>query len=528
MSDIENLLLLLALLAILAPLTRRLQIAQPIGLVLGGLLLSLIPAFPLVTLDPEVIFLLFLPPLLYIQSFFTSWRNFRRELRPITFLAVGLVLFTTVGVAYLAHGLIPGLPLAAGFALGAIISSPDAVAVAAVSQQLKLPHRLVTILEGESLVNDATALVALSFALTALARGQFSLGAAAARFLMVAGGGVTVGLAVGWGILQLRKRVRDESLNLLISLLSPYAAYLPADRLGLSGVLAAVSAGLYLGWTLPRHLTYSMRLQGAALWRMIEFILNGLIFVLIGLQLRVVLGAVRSGYHGSELAGFAFVICMGVILLRPMWIFIMVPLQRLIIPGLRRRDPLPPLSYQAVLSWSGIRGVVSLAAALGLPRALEGGVPFPSRDLIIYLTFCVILATLVLQGLTFPWLVRRLGVRETVSHAAVEQRSRHKLVRAALAELERLPSGESVDRDVRSRLEAEFQDRLHSASDELAEVLGWSQRQEREVALRRLLLATLRAQREELFRQRSQDEAPDVILLKLQTEIDFEEARLRS
>lgn len=528
MSDIENLLLLLAILAILAPITKWLRIAQPIGFVLGGLVLSLIPAFPTVSLDPEIIFLLFLPPLLYIQSFFTSWRNFKRELRPILFLAVGLVLFTTVGIGYLAHWLIPSLPLAAGFVLGSIVSSPDAVAVAAVSQQLRLPHRLVTILEGESLVNDATSLVALSFALSALASGQFSMAAASLRFVGVAGGGIGVGLAIGWLMLRLRERVRDESLSLLLSLLSPYAAYIPADRFGFSGVLAAVSAGLFLGWRLPRHLTYSMRLQGAALWRMIEFILNGLIFLLIGLQLKVVVAEVGERYHVWQLAVFATVICLGVILLRPFWIFLMVPLQRLLIPGLRRRDPIPPLRFQAVLSWSGIRGVVSLAAALGLAQSLEGGQPFPSRELIIYLTFCVIIATLVVQGLTFPWLVRRLGVRETNSHHRVERAARHKLARVALNALEAHPATADGELDGKESLRSVLQRRLQDAEEELLDGLESNRRRELAVASDRLRLATLAAEREELFRQRHADESPDAVLLKLQQEIDFEEARLRS
>ena len=528
MNDIENLLLLLAVLAVLAPLTRWLHVTQPIGFVLGGLILSLMPGFPRVVLDPELVFLLFLPPLLYIQSFFTSWRHFKRELRPITFLAVGLVLFTTVGVAYLAHAIIPGLPLAAGFVLGAIVSSPDAVAVAGVAQQLRLPHRLVTILEGESLVNDATSLVALSFALSALASGQFSLSSATLRFVAVAAGGVGVGCAVGWLMLALRRRIKDESLSLLLSLLSPYAAYLPADRLGFSGVLSAVSAGLFLGWRLPRYLTYSMRLQGAALWRMIEFILNGLIFLLIGLQLRTVVAQVHERYHPWQLVEFAFVICLGVILLRPLWIFLVVPLQRVLIPGLQRRDPLPPLSYQAVLSWSGIRGVVSLAAALGLEQSLEGGRPFPSRELIIFLTFCVILSTLVLQGLTFPWLVRRLGVRETTTHHAAERTARHKLAKVALATLDAhttIDEGEASGKEV---LRAAIQLRIQEVEDEEMASLGWSRRQELALATRRLRLATLAAEREELFRQRLADESPDAVLLKLQQEIDFEEARLRS
>jgi monovalent cation/hydrogen antiporter len=320
-SDFENLLILLACVAVLSPVADRLKLAQPIVFVLGGLLLSLVPRFPAVPLDPEIIFFVCLPPLLYLQAFFTSWRDFKRNLRPISQLAVGLVLFTSAGVALLVNWLIPEVPLAAGFVLGAIVSPPDAVAVTAVAKNLRLPRRLVTVLEGESLVNDATGLVTLKFALAALASGSFSLGAAAGRFALVAVGGVLVGAVCGWLVGLLVRRLREDSLVILLSLLCPFASYLPAEHLGCSGVLAVVTTGLWLGWTIPEHLSFSTRLQGTATWRMVEYVLNGLIFLMIGLQLRFVLSELREDYSWSRLAMYALAACVAVIVLRPLWIF---------------------------------------------------------------------------------------------------------------------------------------------------------------------------------------------------------------
>src|SRR5437762_1209549 len=289
MDVIEVVLGLLVAVAALALLARKLPVPYPILLVIGGLLLALIPGLPRVRLDPDLVFVLFLPPLLYPAALFTPWRDFRANLRPILLLAVGLVLFTTVAVGFLVHYFIPELPLAAGFVLGAIISPPDAIAAMAIAEHLRVPRRIVTILEGESLVNDATALVALRFASAAVLTGSFSAGHAAGQFLVVAIGGIGFGLAIGVATAWIQKRIDDAPIEITISLLTPFAAYLPAEQLGVSGVLAVVAAGLYHGWRIPEITSSRTRLQAGPAWEMIEFLLNGFIFILIGLQLPEVL-----------------------------------------------------------------------------------------------------------------------------------------------------------------------------------------------------------------------------------------------
>src|SRR6267154_3568893 len=380
---------LLVAVAVLALVARKLTVPYPILFVIGGLLLGLIPKLPKVRLDPELVFLFFLPPLLFPAALFTSWRDFRVNLRPISLLAIGLVLFTTVAVALLAHYFME-LPLAAGFVLGAIISPPDAIAATAIADRLKVPRRIVTILEGESLVNDATALVAYRFAVVAVVTGSFSLAHAGGQFFIVGIGGILIGLAVGWLAEQFHKRVDDAPIEITVSLLTPFVAYLAAERLGVSGVLAVVAAGLYLGWRMPELLTFKTRLQGGPVWEMVEFLLNGFVFILIGLQLPAVLGALSGNSSPiHRLVWYALLISLTVILIRIIWVFPATYLPRLIFKKMCKHDPYPNWRHVTIVSWTGMRGVVSLAAALALPDN------FPVRDLILFLTFMVILATLV-------------------------------------------------------------------------------------------------------------------------------------
>ncbi len=332
---------LLLAVAVLALVARKAAIPYPILFVVAGLLLGLIPRLPKVRLQPEWIFLFVLPPLLYPAALFTPWRDFRANLRPIGLLAVGLVLFTTVAVAYLAHYYMD-LPLAAGFVLGAIISPPDAIAATAIADRLKVPRRIVTILEGESLINDATALVAYRVAVAAVLTGSFSLAHATGQFFLVGLGGNVVGLAVGWLAEQFHKRVDDAPIEITVSLLTPYVAYLTAERLGVSGVLAVVTTGFYLGMRLPELLSFKTRLQGGPVWETLEFLLNGFVFLLIGLQLPEVLGAL-SGHSLSvqKLTWYALLISLAVVLIRILWVFPATYLPRLLFGRIRRRDPYP-------------------------------------------------------------------------------------------------------------------------------------------------------------------------------------------
>src|SRR5471032_92600 len=391
MSNIADIFVgLLLTVAVLAMLARKLHIPYPILFVIGGLLLGWLPGLPKVTLNPELVFFLFLPPLLFPAALFTSWRDFRLNLRPISLLAIGLVLFTTVAVAYLAHYFMH-LPLAAGFVLGAIISPPDAIAATAIAERLKVPRRIVTILEGESLVNDATALVAYRFAVLAVTTGSFSLAHAGGQFFVVGIGGILTGLAIGWLAQQFHKRVDDAPIEITVSLLTPFAAYLVADDLGVSGVLAVVTAGLYLGRRLPELLTFKTRLQGGPVWEMVEFLLNGFVFILIGLQLPQVLHALSShDISIHQLIGYALFISLAVILIRILWVFPAAYLPRLLFKGIRDRDPYPKWQHVTIIAWTGMRGVVSLAAALAIPLTMDGtpdSPPFVDRDLILFLTF---------------------------------------------------------------------------------------------------------------------------------------------
>jgi len=526
MHEIQNVLILIACVALMAPLATRLELAEPIVFVLGGLVLGLVPNFPAMPLDPEVIFYLFLPPLLYLQAYFTSWREFSRNIRPISLLAVGLVLFTSAGVAYVCHWLIPGMPLAAGFVLGGIVSPPDAVAVAAVARKLHLPRRIVVILEGESLVNDASGLVVLKFALAALASGSFSAGEAGLRFVWVVAGGIGIGLALGWLVGRLACRIRDDSLAILVSLLLPFAAYFPAEHLGVSGVLAVVATGLWVGWELSGRIPFSARLKGNATWRMIEYLLNGLIFLTIGLQIRYVVADLRTDYSWFQLGAYSVLVSGLVILLRPLWVFPVTYLQRWIFPVIARRDPSPPVSAVAALSWAGIRGVVSLAAALSLPRNLPGGIPFPNRDLIVFLTFAVIISTLVLQGLTFPAIVRWLELRETVDDAALERTSREAVLRAALTALDH--AGKSANTNARAldTVRGDYESRMAQTRDHLADILGWSDQLELRLASRHLHEVAIAAQRTELTRRRRHGEIHEELRQRIEAELDLEEARL--
>jgi len=343
---------LLLTVAVLAMLARKLHIPYPILFVIGGLLLGWIPGLPNVTLNPDLVFLFCLPPLLFPAALFTSWRDFRANIRPISLLAIGLVLFTTVTVAYLAHYFMH-LPLAIGFVLGAIISPPDVIAATAIAERLKVPRRIVTILEGESLINDATALVAYRFALTAVATGSFSLRHASEQFVIVATGGILTGLAIGWLAQQFHRRVDDAPIEITVSLLTPFVAYLSAERLGVSGVLAVVTAGLYLGRRMPELLTFKTRLQGGPVWEMVEFLLNGVVFILIGLQLPEVLHAL-SGHDIPihQLVWYALFISLAVILIRMLWVFPAAYLPRFLFKRIRDRDPYPSWRHVTIIGWT--------------------------------------------------------------------------------------------------------------------------------------------------------------------------------
>jgi Na+/H+ antiporter len=526
MGVVEIFVGLLLTVAVLAWVARKLTIPYPILFVIGGLLIGLIPKLPKVRLDPELVFLFFLPPLLFPAALFTSWRDFRANLRPISLLAVGLVLVTTITVAYLAHYFM-GLPLAAGFVLGAIISPPDAIAATAIADRLNIPRRIVTILEGESLVNDATALVAYRFAVIAVVTGSFSLAQASMQFFLMGIGGILIGLAIGWMAQQFHKRVDDPPIEITVSLLTPFTAYLSAEHLGVSGVLSVVTAGLYLGRRMPELLTFKTRLQGGPVWEMVEFLLNGFVFILIGLQLPEVLLALSgSATPISQLVWYAFLIGLAVIAIRIFWVFPATYLPRLIFKKICRNDPNPKWEHVTIVAWTGMRGVVSLAAALALPLTLQDGMLFPGRDLILFLTFIVILVTLVVQGLSLPFIIKKLGVKDDGSMEKEEREARLKANQAALLRLNEVAERDPTKADALNRLRIEYEDHIRQVEGDQPESAGTTLRLFSS-EYQRLSYEALMQERRTILDLRNQSVISDEVLRRIQRDIDLAEARLK-
>src|ERR1700726_359014 len=428
-ATIQTILFLLAVLVVVAVAARRLNTAPSILLVAAGIGLALIPGLPRIKLAPELVLLGILPPLIYSAGVAMSWREFRFNLRPITLLAFGCVVFTACAVAAMAHWLL-GMPLAVGFVLGAIVAPPDAVAPLSIMRQLGVPRRLVVILEGEGLANDATALILYRFAVAAAGTGLFSLGQAAGTFALIVVGEIAFGIAIGWLSLRLRRWAREPRVEITLSLLTPYAAFLLPAHFGGSGVLATVAAGLFVSWNGPLLIPAATRLQGIFFWDLVVYLIEGLVFLVTGLQMRTLLD--RTGTVLLPDLIFAVLLTVTVVIAaRFIWIFPATYLPRWLSPSLARRDPLPPWQWVFFLAFVGVRGVVSLAAALAIPLTTASGAPFPDRDLILYITFGLIVVTLVGQGLLLPRTVRWLGL---TSHAAEEREREHKAELAARAE----------------------------------------------------------------------------------------------
>jgi monovalent cation/hydrogen antiporter len=524
-STIQVLVLLLAVVAAVAIVANRLKIPPAILLVLTGVLLALVPGLPQVELSPELVLLLVLPPILYTSAFLMSWREFQFNLRPITLLSVGGVVFTTVAVAAAAHWLLD-LDWPVGFLLGAIISPPDAIAPLAIARRMALPRRILVILEGEGLANDATALILYRFAVGAISVGVFSFGHAAAMFAAIVVGELLWGIGVGWLMLRLRRWVNDPLIEIMISLLTPFLAFWPPQHLGGSGVLATVAAGLYVSWNGPRLISSATRLQGIFFWEFFTYVIEGMVFLMTGLQARTVISRI-GGYPLSQLAVSVAVITAVMIVARFVWIFPITYLPRWLFPPIRRKDPSPPWQWPFFLSFTGVRGIVSLAAALAIPLTTSSGQPFPYRDLILFLTFSVILITLVGQGLMLPWVIRVLGLsqagrKEREMDREQEFNARSAAVKAAIERFDQLAAERSLSPDVIEAVRAQHKDRLrhtrHQGDGDDAKTHG-----ELHDDVERSLIAAERAQINELFRNgRLKDEARR----RIERELDMREAHL--
>ncbi len=527
-TGFEQALILLLLLAGLSVIGGRMPWPLPITYAAGGGLISLWPAFPAIELDPGFFFLCFVPPLLFADGWLMPLRDFWSVRRPVLTLATGLVVLTTVVVGLAAHWLIPSLPLAMAFALGAVISPTDAVAVGAITQRLKVPPRLTAVLNGESLMNDATGLVAFKFALAAAAAGTFSLGRASLDFVVLACGGLVLGLAISWSIGKLRDLLArfhgmDPLLETTISLLTPFAAYLAAGPLGVSNILAVVAAGLYAGWRDPLRMDVATRQTTWKVWSLLLFWLNGLAFILLGLQLPVIFGSLRAQHSVGELLLLTAVISGAAILVRALWFGPITRISyRLFHRGLRGELP-PPRSWLAVAGWAGMRGTITLAAALSIPVLMENGEPFPGRDMVIFLAAGTIVVTLLLQGTTLEALICKLKVKPDDSLLEEDRLARIAAVEAGLGYLrgeERDEEGESA---ALGEIIAEYEYRLAelTAEGETRAIASCRRRLSREHRL-----GALKAERDALDQLWRAHRISDEVHRPLQHLLDFEESML--
>jgi Na+/H+ antiporter len=522
LHQLEIIILLLMAVLALTTVARKLGIPYPILLVVGGLVLGFVPGLPTVRLDPDLVFLVFLPPILWATAYFTSWRDFRANLRPIILLAVGLVLATTAAVAGVAHAALPGLEWAGAIALGAIVSPPDAVSATAVGKQLHLLRRGLTILEGESLVNDATALVLYRAALAAAVGGTFELSDILLDFVPAATVGIALGFAIGIATRWVLRLTEDSFSEIAITLLAPYIAWVLAERVLASGVLACVTGGLYLRRHFSAIVAPATRLQARAVWDLLVFVLNGLIFILIGLQLGALRDAIPSGELGSLTLKGALVVAT-VIVVRLIWVPVAAWVPRFLSPSLRARDPMPPWSNLFILGWTGMRGIVSLAAALALPLATAAGTPFPFRAEIILITFLVILATLVVQGLSLSLLIRALDLGEDRSLEHEERQARERAAMAALARLEEVVTEDWPFLDHIEQLRVHYGRRRQRYANAGAPDTECTL--EVAEAFRRLRHETLTAERLALIDLRNEGVISDEILHRLEHALDVEALR---
>jgi monovalent cation/hydrogen antiporter len=519
MEFVELIAGLLACAVALGWLARKLNVPYPIALVVGGAALGFLPFGPKIELDPNLVLVTILPPVLYVAALQTSWRDFKRNIRPITLLAVPLVIVTTAAIAWVMKLLVPDVPWAVAFALGAIVSPPDAVAATAVLNRLRIPTRVVTILEGESLVNDATGLVLYKFAVAAALTGAFSLPDATVQFFTVAIGGVLLGMLLGRVFVAIHRWLQDSLIEILLSLLLPYVAYLAAEAVHVSGVLAVVAAGLVRARFAPEVFSAESRIQVQAVWNTFEFLMNCVAFILIGLQLNGIVAGIWS-VPKQHLGWLALAVCVTAVATRFLWVFPATYLPILANPTRRARDPYPSWRPVAIVSWCGMRGIVSLAAALALPLALPDGSPFPSRNLVIFLAFAVIFFTLVVQGLTLAPLIKLLGQGTDWSPVEEEHLARAAMARAGLIEVERFSREEGVPSDIRDPVRLEYEIRMQAAEPRQ---LAFSFADNLALRLRR---AVVRAERRELIRLWREEVIGAEVLQSLQRELDFEEARL--
>jgi monovalent cation/hydrogen antiporter len=522
-ATIQTILLLLAVLVVVAVVAKRLDTAPSILLVVAGIALALVPGLPRVTLAPELVLLGILPPLIYSAGVAMSWREFRFNLRPITLLAFGCVIFTSCAVAAAVH-VVLGLPLALGFVLGAIVAPTDVVAPLAIVRRLGLPRRLVLVLEGEGLANDATALILYRFAVAAVGTGLFSFTEAAGTFALIIAGEIAYGIGVGWYSLRLRRWANDPRVEITLSLLTPYAAFLVPQLLGGSGVLATVAAGLYVSWNGPLLIPAATRLQGIFFWDLLVYLLEGLLFLVTGMETRVLLERADTPLLHDLALAIPLVVAV-IIAARFIWVYPAVYLPRWLSPALARRDPLPPWQWDFLLAFVGVRGVVSLAAALAIPFATASGAPFPARDLILFVTFGVIVVTLIGQGLTLPAIVRWLALpRDAEDERRREQdaeiAARLETLQVAAGRLNGLEADGETSPEVLAILRARHNHRVGQVPADLGDGL------KAVAAAAELRAELIAAEREYIYRLLQDGKITDEARRRIERGLDLEEESL--
>ncbi len=536
MENFQIIIFLLAVLISLSAIIERIKIPQPILLVVAGLLIGFIPSLPDLTLDPDIIFLIFLPPLLFDSASQTSWHDFKADIRPISALAVTLVFFTTMAVAVTAHYLVPhfGWPLA--FLLGAIISPTDAVAASGIIKGLNLNRRVMTILEGESLVNDASALIAYRHALTAVLTGSFIFWEAGLQFLIVAGGGILAGIVVGYILVFIHTKITNNPLvETGLSLLTPYLAYIAAEGIHVSGILSVVTTGLIISWRSPEIFSYQTRMRTRVIWDTIVFMLNGFVFILIGLQLPAILKQVVN-YSTEQLIGYGIIISLVTILVRILWVFAGAYATKMFHPKkvsseATSGDPEPvPWKNILIIAWTGTRGVLSLATALALPLLLHTGKVFPERHLILFLAFVVIFVTLVVQGLTLPFLIRVLNIKPDTNENKEQKELELYIVHSTMHFIDKeLPP--QIDTDTKKQLKNKYNKR----ADKLANEIRIHKRNEKKdnpvpvTVLTPLLNAQVeigKFQRDLLIKLHKEGTFSDVAIKEVQRDMDIDDLKL--
>ncbi|MGO9543190.1 MAG: Na+/H+ antiporter [Rhodomicrobium sp.] len=524
-ADIQMALLLFAVLASVPIVARKLDIAPSILLVIAGAGLALVPGLPRAELAPQFVLLGLLPPLIYSAGVQMSWREFRFNLRPIALLAVGCVIFTACAVAAATHWLL-GMPFAAGFLLGAIVAPPDVVAPLAIARRLGIPRRLIVVLEGEGLANDATALILYRFAVAAVSTGLFSLREATGTFIFIVAGEIAYGIGIGWLSLRLRRWAHDPRVEITLSLITPYAAFWIPAQLGGSGVLATVAAGLYVSWNGPLLIPAATRLQGIFFWDLLVYLLEGFIFLVMGLQARTLIDSMDDQFSLRDVSFDILLVLAVATVARFIWVFPATYLPRRLSPALARKDPSPPWQWAFLLGFVGVRGVVSLAAALGIPLSTATGAPFPYRDLILFITFGVIAITLIGQGLILPTVVRWLGLASASAlERQREQEAEHAARRGALglaqSRLEELAAANEIPDGILSSLRIRHEYRTSRLQKAGADGFGQPSLAGLAAGIRTDLID---AERRYIFRLLREGQITDESRRRIERELDIEEA----